>query len=120
VPEALAAGGAEPLGVEVLAAAAALLSVMAHPARLAVLDLLLREGPRAVGELGRALDMEQSALSHHLRLLRDARLVTAQAAGRRRLYQLADDHVAHVVRDVLAHAAEGRVAPDAVVATLGR
>ncbi|MCK6501854.1 metalloregulator ArsR/SmtB family transcription factor [Myxococcota bacterium] len=105
---------------EVFGAAAALLAVMAHPARLSVLDLLHRAGPRTVGDLARALDMEQSALSHHLRLLRDAHLVASEAAGRHRLYRLADEHVAHVVRDVLAHAAEDRGTAGEPIATLGR
>ena len=92
---------------------------MAHPARLAVLALLDHAGPHPVGDLARALQMEQSALSHHLRLLRDARLVTAAPAGRQRLYRLADEHVARMVRDVLAHAAEDRGPASPAPNTLG-
>lgn len=91
-----------------LAATASMLGVMSHPARLAALLLLDRDGPRTVGELCEALALEQSALSHHLRLLRDADLVRREARGRHRVYHLADAHVGHIVRDALAHAAEAQ------------
>ena len=94
-----------------LAAAASLLGVMAHPVRLATLLILDRQGSCTVGELVAALGVEQSAVSHHLRLLRDAHLVYSQARGRHRVYQLADHHVGHVVRDALAHAVEGEGPP---------
>ena len=58
-----------------------LLSCMAHPVRLSVLSRLHDGGPAHVGALCAALEVEQSALSHHLRLLRDARLVVGERAG---------------------------------------
>ena len=96
------------LDVAALAATAGMLGVMSHPARLAALLLLDRDGPRTVSELVEALGIEQSALSHHLRLLRDADLVRSEARGRHRVYHLADAHVGHIVRDALAHAAEAQ------------
>ncbi|MCB9777663.1 MAG: helix-turn-helix transcriptional regulator [Alphaproteobacteria bacterium] len=84
----------------------ALLSCMAHPVRLAVLARLHRDGPAHVGLLCDELGVEQSALSHHLRLLRDARLVVAHREGRRVSYALHDAHVGAIVEDTLAHAGE--------------
>jgi ArsR family transcriptional regulator len=60
------------------------------------------------GELQERLGVEASALSHHLRLLREARLVKAEARGRHRVYELDDPHVAHIVEDALRHVAEER------------
>jgi ArsR family transcriptional regulator len=84
-----------------------LLSMMAHPVRLAVLSRLLDEGASSVGDLMDTLEVEQSALSHHLSHLRAARLVTAERDGRRVIYRLHDRHVATLVNDALAHAREG-------------
>jgi DNA-binding transcriptional ArsR family regulator len=83
-----------------------LLSCMAHPVRLAVLARLASSGPASVGTLVEALGVEQSAMSHHLRLMREARLVVGDRDGRRVLYRLHDGHVGTIVQDVLAHAAE--------------
>jgi len=83
-----------------------LLACMAHPVRLAVLARLHREGPAHVGVLCEELGVEQSALSHHLRHLRDARLVVGERDGRRVCYRLHDHHVGCIVDDTLQHAAE--------------
>ncbi len=84
-----------------------LLARMAHPTRLAVL-VTLRDGPATVGALADHLEVEQSALSHQLRLLRDSGLVVSEPRGRRRLYRLADRCVADIVHATLVHAAERR------------
>ena len=83
-----------------------LLSCMAHPVRLAVLLRLHRVGPASVGALMDELQVEQSALSHHLRHLRDARLVVGDRDGRRVVYRLEDAHVGCIVEDAVQHAAE--------------
>ncbi len=86
--------------------AVVLLSCMAHPVRLAVLARLHRVGPADVGTLRGELAVDQSGLSHHLRQLREARLVVGERAGRRVVYRLHDAHVGSIVEDTLAHAAE--------------
>lgn len=85
---------------------AALFGLLAHPGRLAVLVCLLESAPRSVSELVAATGSERTALSHQLRRLREGRLVRRQRKGRRHLYELADHHVAHIVRDALQHVAE--------------
>jgi DNA-binding transcriptional ArsR family regulator len=57
------------------------LKVLADATRLAVVRLLL-ERPHFVNELSERLGVEQSLLSHHLRTLRDARLVEATREGK--------------------------------------
>ena len=62
-------------------------AALAEPTRREILDLL-RDGERAVGDLVDALAMSQPAVSKHLRVLRDAGLVTVRADAQRRLYSL--------------------------------
>jgi ArsR family transcriptional regulator len=64
------------------------LKLLADPTRLAILQLL-RSGPRQVGEINAEIAVEQSLLSHHLRKLREARLVFAERAGKAVRYRLA-------------------------------
>ena len=91
---------------EAIEATARLLAVAAHPVRLRVLIALDRRGPLSAGELQAIAGVEQSAMSHQLHKLRDARLVDAQRRGRRMIYRLHDHHVAHIVRDALLHVSE--------------
>ena len=50
--------------------------------------LQLSKGPRAVGDLASGLPISRSAVSQHLKVLKDAGLVAEQAAGTRRIYRL--------------------------------
>ena len=50
--------------------------------------LRLSEGPRPVGELATYLPVSRSAVSQHLKVLKDAGLVAEQVAGTRRIYRL--------------------------------
>jgi DNA-binding transcriptional ArsR family regulator len=50
--------------------------------------LRLSEGPSAVGELATYLPVTRSAVSQHLKVLKDAGLVAERSAGTRRIYQL--------------------------------
>ncbi|HWH29986.1 MAG TPA: metalloregulator ArsR/SmtB family transcription factor [Mycobacteriales bacterium] len=81
------------------------LKALAAPVRLGVVEQLAH-GPRCVHELTEALGVSQPLVSQHLRVLRGARLVRAGRRGREVEYALADDHVAHVVLDLLRHAGE--------------
>ncbi len=65
----------------------------------------LRERPHTVGELMAAVGMEQSAVSHQLRVLREYGLVVAERRGRERLYALHDEHVASLLDEAIGHVA---------------
>ena len=65
---------------------------IADPTRRAVLDLL-RGGERPVKELARSFRMTQPSLSQHLRVLREAGLVTQRRRGRERLYRMQPDEL---------------------------
>src|SRR3954471_7207609 len=56
----------------------------------------LRSGPRAVGEIADELPVSRPAVSQHLRVLKEARLVTERREGTRRLYRLDPDGVGEV------------------------
>ena len=61
--------------------------IVAEPNRRRILDLL-REENRAVGDLAAELGLAQPAVSKHLKVLREAGLVTAEVDAQRRLYRL--------------------------------
>lgn len=60
---------------------------IADPTRRAILDRL-RKGPAAVNALAADFDQSRPAISKHLRVLKGARLVSEQRAGRERLYRI--------------------------------
>ena len=72
---------------------------LSAPSRVQILGCLL-SGPLAVGDITALLGMEQSAVSHQLRVLREAGLVSAERHGKRRVYAISGD----AVRELLAAA----------------
>jgi DNA-binding transcriptional ArsR family regulator len=71
------------------------IGALGDPTRRAIFEQL-REGPRAVGEIARELPVSRPAVSQHLRVLKDAGLVTERRDGTRRLYRLDPDGLAEV------------------------
>jgi DNA-binding transcriptional ArsR family regulator len=71
----------------VVANEAPIFAALGDPTRRAVLARL-RTGPRSVGEIVATVPVSQSAVSQHLRVLREAGLVTDRREGTRRLYQV--------------------------------
>ncbi|MET7400292.1 metalloregulator ArsR/SmtB family transcription factor [Dactylosporangium sp. NPDC005572] len=65
---------------------AAMLTALGDPTRQAILDRLA-DGPLAVGELAEVLPVSRPAVSQHLKVLKEAGLVTDRQHGTRRLYQ---------------------------------
>jgi DNA-binding transcriptional ArsR family regulator len=63
------------------------LEALGDATRRAVFELL-REGPRAVGDLARELPVSRPAVSQHLRVLKEAGLVTERRDGTKRLYRI--------------------------------
>ncbi len=79
--------------------------LMGDSTRLQILMACL-EGPVAVGALAEKIGASQSLVSHHLRLLRAARILTAERRGKKVYYAAADDHIRSVVGDMIDHVAE--------------
>ncbi|WP_369638439.1 ArsR/SmtB family transcription factor [Nocardia sp. JMUB6875] len=63
------------------------LGALADDTRRAVFESL-PQGPKSVGEIATALGVTSSAISQHLKVLREARLVMMRPAGNKRLYSL--------------------------------
>ena len=76
---------------------------LSTPSRVQILACLM-DGPHAVVDIMKTLEMEQSAVSHQLRVLRDHRLVKADRKGRRRVYALQDEHVLALLEEAVGHA----------------
>ncbi|WP_145824355.1 helix-turn-helix transcriptional regulator [Streptomyces sp. T12] len=98
---------------------AATLQALATPSRLRILARL-HEGPCAATDLAEAVDMEQSACSHQLRLLRNLGLVTGERRGRSVIYALHDNHVAELLEQALHHVEHLRLGLRDTPATAGR
>jgi DNA-binding transcriptional ArsR family regulator len=69
---------------------------LGDPHRRAIVELLAGGDGRSVQELADALPISRPAVSRHLRLLKEAGLVTGRAEGTRRLYRLHDEGIAAV------------------------
>jgi len=78
------------------------MQALATTSRVRILGRL-RESPCSVGELAAAIGMEQSAVSHQLRLLRHLGLVVGERRGRHVLYGLHDSHVADLLDQAVFH-----------------
>ncbi len=83
-------------------AVARTMHALSTPSRVHLL-LRLRGGPRTVGELVEDVAMEQSAVSHQLRVLRHLGLVVGERDGRRIRYRLYDDHVVQLLDEAVFH-----------------
>ncbi|SEO21772.1 DNA-binding transcriptional regulator, ArsR family [Paracoccus alcaliphilus] len=79
--------------------------LLGDPSRLRIV-LCCLDGPIPVSDIGERLDLSVSLVSHHLRLLRGARLVKGLRQSRQIFYEIADHHVSHVLRDMATHIAE--------------
>ena len=82
-----------------------LFRMFADPTRLRILTVL-RVSDMCVCHIAEVLGMTVSAISHQLRLLRSARLVTSRRVGKSVIYSLADEHVRIMMDNGLDHARE--------------
>ncbi|WP_426106096.1 ArsR/SmtB family transcription factor [Massilia sp. TSP1-1-2] len=82
-----------------------LFHLLGDPTRLRIV-LSCLDAPIAVGDIGATLQLSSSLVSHHLRLLRAARIVKAERQGKQVFYSAADAHISGVLADMLEHIAE--------------
>jgi DNA-binding transcriptional ArsR family regulator len=78
------------------------MQALAAPSRVRILSRLGAR-PCSVGELARAVGMEQSAVSQQLRVLRHLGLVVGERDGRHVIYALHDDHVRALLTEAVSH-----------------
>ena len=79
--------------------------LLGDPTRLRILFFCIAR-PQSVGDIAGALGLSPSLVSHHLRLLRGARLVRGERRSRQVFYALADAHVSDMLADMATHVAE--------------
>ena len=78
------------------------MQALAAPSRVRILARL-RQSPSSVTDLAADVELEQSAVSHQLRLLRHLGLVTGRRDGNRVIYSLHDEHVGDLVAQAIYH-----------------
>lgn len=90
---------------ELLDDLAELYKIFGDSTRIKILYTLFTE-ERGVGDIARLLGMTMSAISHQLRILKQARLVKPRREGKMIYYALADDHVRTIFAQGLDHILE--------------
>ena len=81
--------------------------IFGEPARLKILSELM-DGEFCVTDLAGAMEMSQSAVSHQLRVLKQARVVRTRRDGKNILYSLDDDHIETILSFGMEHILENR------------
>lgn len=95
------------LDLDTAAQMAELFSTMSDASRVRIIAALSAGEEMNVGELAARVDISHSAVSHHLRHLRQMRLVRARKEGRYVYYALDDEHVHDLFRCGLEHVTHG-------------
>jgi len=93
------------LDEHIAAHVAELFAAFSDPSRVRIISVLT-EGEQNVGALAQAVGLSESAVSHHMRALRQMRLVQARKDGRQVFYSL-DAHVAKLFQYGLDHVQHG-------------
>lgn len=89
-------------------------AALGDPTRRAIFERLI-ERPRAVSELAHGLPVSRPAVSQHLKVLKEARLVVDKQAGRQRIYQVDPDGLAALRAELDRYWAKTLAAYKAVV-----
>ncbi len=100
-----AAARAPALSSDQIVELAGMFHLMGDPTRLSII-LACLEAEIAVGDLARRLGLSASLTSHHLRLLRAARVLRGRRRGKQVFYGAADDHIRDMLRDMAEHVGE--------------
>ena len=82
-----------------------LFRLMGDASRLRII-LTCLHAPISVSDIAEKLELSQSLVSHHLRLLRAARIVRSERRGKQVFYVAADEHIQCVIEDMVAHIGE--------------
>lgn len=92
------------ISAERLEHAANILKNIAHPTRIAVIDLLRQCDRMTVSEIQEKLSIQDQALiSHHLTTMRDRGILTCVKSGRNAFYSLGDDSVLGILDCIQTH-----------------
>lgn len=86
--------------------------LMSDPTRLKII-LACLDAPASVGAMAERLGISASLVSHHLRLLRAARLLQSERRGRQVFYVVGDPHIRSMLTDMVDHVTEGAESEEA-------
>ena len=82
---------------ERLQKASKILKAMAHPLRVAILNLLSENKKLTVTEIHQSLNIEQSTTSHHLGILKDKGVLLSERDGKNSYYFLQNSNLKHII-----------------------
>lgn len=85
---------------EILDKSAETLKVLAHPIRLAIIDILLQNESLSVTDIYEILEIEQSVASYHLKNLRMVNLVSSTRTGTKINYTISNKLVAKIFKNI--------------------
>jgi DNA-binding transcriptional ArsR family regulator len=85
------------LDIEKLEMAASKLRAIAHPMRIAIVDLLTANSKMTVTEIYEHLNIEQASASHHLNILKNKGLLDSKRDGKMIYYSLKFEHLTEVI-----------------------
>lgn len=85
------------LQIDKLEQAASKLRAMAHPMRIAIIDLLNNGNKMSVTEIYKKLRIEQAAASHHLNILKSKGVLVSQREGKKIFYSLKTNVLTEVI-----------------------
>jgi ArsR family transcriptional regulator, lead/cadmium/zinc/bismuth-responsive transcriptional repressor len=80
--------------------------LLGDPTRLKLVLACMTQERAPAGTLAETVGASASLVSHHLRLLKAARLVTSKRDGKQIYYQISDAHIQSVLRDMIDHLQE--------------
>lgn len=92
--------GINELNVEKLEKVSNMLKAIAHPMRIAILNLLENEPRMTVSDIHKKLGIEQASTSHHLGILKDKGILVSKRDGKYSYYSLKHENFAKVIEGV--------------------
>jgi ArsR family transcriptional regulator len=95
------------------------LKALAHPVRLQIIELL-KNGEKNVGSIMKALSIQQSSLSRHLTVLREAGILKSRQQGTVIYYNIEDHNIFHVLRPIADMLRKKLKKTEAVLSSLGK
>lgn len=76
---------------------ATMLKAIAHPTRIAIIELLAEQEPLSVTQIYEQLDIEQAVASHHLGILKNKEVLISVREGKNMLYELKYKQIQNVI-----------------------
>lgn len=87
--------------IDLLEDVAEALRAMAHPIRIAIIDLLSEQKELSVTEIFSSLDIQQAVASHHLRIMKSRKLVQVDRQGQNSIYSLSNKRIPEIAKIML-------------------